>query len=556
MPPPPPPTQGLNLEVPALAAPKKAASQLAATPTPAPQPVRFLANNVSISVSSPVSPVDQPSPPALAAPAPPQSHARTLKTASTAPSTSAAATAAASTTNVNTNTPTPTDSPEATAAIASIAAIAMRRLVLRRIFSGWRWHAKNRHYKKLAGAKDEQIMYLLSKLDESSAKRVTFCQRARARRLLVHWRAATRIEKEQKRVEAAVVAIASQRLQARVLRAWREAARDAAAERDSTTRAASHRDASVLGKAMRAWLQRTADAKRRARDSRARRLHGALCAWRYASHLEARGNEVARMAGEKRAATVRGVIQAWRQAAARAKDLDALDRQMALQAARRRLVGSWQAWRRTAHARVSRRLLEQAVFSIETIKELYADNKRLAKVLDASLSVAEQVGRLRAASDENEKLLRRVLSIVEQPFGGSSRGRVSSRQKRADAGASEEARCPEVFKRLAAGKRERGGNHERRGGGGDGCDGRGGRDADDDCRRGGGTGTGRGEASGKGPGDDGDECTRDPMQTMALETFSALMSTTKTVCVDDAEFFALVAEVTRAFEQLGWRRCR
>jgi len=524
----------LDLEVPVLVAPKKKKpSQPGPTPTPASQPVRFLANNVSISVSSPVvPPVDRPYPPTLSDPAPPKNHECTPLPAPAAITTAPAVSAAPP-------TPIPTDSPDA---IASIAAIAMRRLALRRVFSSWRWYSKNRHYKKLAGAKDEQIMYLLSKLDESSAKRVVFCQRARARRLLSHWRATIQLQKEQKRVEATVVALASQRLQARVLGAWREAARAAAAERDSVTRAASHRNASVLGKAMRAWLQCTADAKRRARESQLRRLHGALCAWRYASHLEARGNEVARMAGEKRAATVRGVIQAWRQAAARCRDLDALDRRMALQEARRSLVGSWQAWRRTAHARVSHRLLEQAVFSIENIKELYADNKRLAKVLDASLSVAEQVGRLRAASDENEKLLRRVLSIVEQPFGGSSRGRVSSRQKRADAGASEEARCPDVFKRLA-GKRERGGDHERRGGGVDGSGGSGGSG-----------GTGRGEASVKGLGDDGDDCTCDT-QAMALETFSARM-TTKTVCVDDAEFFALVAEVTRAFEQLGWRRCR
>ena len=489
-------------------------------PAANPQPVRFLANNVSISVSSPatVPPVDQSTPrPAPTFPVAPRdtTYPTPLNTKEQGVS--------------NTPSPAVPSAPRDDVVRAPRAARRLERLALRRLFTSWRGHAKQRHYKRLASAKDEQIVYLLSKMEEASSKRIVFCQRARGRRLLAHWRAYVGERQAQRNAEHTASALAARTLQAHVLHAWQDETHRAARERASNSRAWSHHATTLLRRAMTYWAIHAAAAARRNREAKARRLHLTLCAWRYTSRMQANEATAQCIAQMRRDTTISSAVDVWRRAVARSKDLEAIDRLQEERVERRRLAATWQAWRNSTYDRVASRLLDQAVFSIETIRELFADNTRLAKLLDTSIGITEQVAQLRASSDVNEALLRRILALIERPLG------VSSRKHSGSAIMEDRKNCPEVFRRLAAGgKRDLPERRE--------C-----QDCQEyrepDAER----------ASGTVETTERGENIVSPTRSRVKFSSGRLSAClTTTVCVGDGEFFSVAKELTRAFERLGW----
>lgn len=399
------------------------------------QPVRFLANEISISVSSPAS-VAPPVAPGQAVPPGPTSS----------PPPSAALPLIDSEQSVE---PPSRDQGACAVPLASkranLAAVVRRldQSVARRLFASWRWHARQRHWKKLAHAKDEQIMFLLSKLEESQSNGVAYCHRQRGRRLLAHWRAFVEQRRTQRQAEASVISSSLAKLRSRALHGWRVASRLHIAERQ----AAEHRTTNVLKTCMTAWTQHAAAAVQRENNRQSRLLQTALSNWQYAARLKARETHAAQFATRRLAKLTTLVFDDWRRASNHSRDLQRKEQTFIYRIAARLLARTLSSWHAAMHDRIACRLLEQGVFAIETVRSLMIDNRRLAKLVDANLSVNDQVSQLRAASDVNEKLLRRVLALIERPFashGGKRAGRIAVDD------------CPDVFRRLASGaKRER-----------------------------------------------------------------------------------------------------
>ena len=333
----------------------------------------------------------------------------------------------------------------------------------------------------------------------------------------------------QRNAEHTASTLPARTLQVRVLRAWQEETHHAARERASISRAWSHHATTLLRRAMTYWAIHGAVAARRNREAKERRLHVMLCAWRYASRMQANKAVAQRIAQTRRDRTIRSAMDTWRREISRSKELEAMDRLQEERVERRRLATTWQAWRNGTHDRVASRLLDQAVFSIETIRELFADNTRLAKLLDTSLGVTEQVAQLRASSDVNEALLRRILALIERPLG------VSSRKHSRSAIMDDRKNCPEVFRRLAAsGKRDL---PERQ-------------DCQDcqeyrepDAERASGT---------VDETESGDNIVSATWSRVKFSSGRLSACPTTTVCVGDGEFFSVAKELTRAFERLGW----
>lgn len=405
--------------------------------SPQPQPVRFLANEISISVSSPAS-VGPPAAPPLPPSSPPSNALPPVDPKnSTGPSTRDQSVSVVPV------------APEG----ANLAAV-IRRLdqsIARRLFMAWRWHARQRHWKRLAHAKDEQIMFLLSKLEESQSRGITYCHRQRARRLLACWWAFVERRRAQRRAEAEAVSASLVKLQSRFVQGWRAATRIRIAERQ----AERHHATVVLQACMVAWRRHAVAAAERAKNMETRQKTRTLFVWLYAARLKAREARAAVMAADRTTNLATLAFENWRRETSRSRDLHRKEQTFDRRSSARLLFRILSSWHAAMHDRIACRLLEQGVFAIETIRSLILDNRRLAKLVDASLLVNDQVSQLRAASDINEKLLRRVLALVERPFGPHAAKRASK------IGTDD---CPDVFRRLASGeKRERRASREEAG---------------------------------------------------------------------------------------------
>lgn len=480
------------------------------------QPVRFLANEISISVSSPAgvgaSAPSVPSAPLPSGPSPPPAPMRHIDSNQcNAPSTREQGVSVV---------------PVVAEGMSLASAIhRLHGLILRRLFASWRWHARQRHWKKLAHAKDEQIMFLLSKLEESQSRGVAYCHRQRGRRLLASWSAFVEQRRAQRQAAANAIASSLARIQLHALQRWRDATRQSAAER----RAAQHHSTSVLTACMAVWTQHAAASSQRVKNASTRQLRMAVYVWQYAARLKARETRAAQMAAASRAKLATSVFDEWRREAIRSRDLQGMDQAFARRAAVRLLARTLSSWHAAMHDRIACRLLEQGVFAIETVRSLLIDNRRLAKLVDASFSVNDQVSQLRAASDVNERLLRKVLALIERPYASP----VTKRPGRTVV----DDDCPDVFRRLASGgKRGRRVSRE---------------DVDD------GEQDARIRAVKAAMSDDGHvaEVTSVGKPCKAGEkTWPKLgCLATTVVSVSEGEFFSLLRQVNAAFvEELGW----
>ena len=280
-------------------------------------------------------------------------------------------------------------------------------------------------------------MFLLSRLEESQSRGIAYCHRQRGRRLLAAWRAFVDRCKAKRQIEFNAVAFSREKLKSRALQAWRDATKLAILGRQ----AAQHRTTVVLKAALTAWTIHANAVARMVHNASLRQMHVALAAWKYAARLEASTARATLLAATRRTRLLSQLFDRWRLEAVRSKHLQSMEQQICIDRNTNLLDRLLRSWHAAMHDRIACRLLEQGVFAIETIRSLLTDNRRLAKLVDASLSVSEQVSDLKAASDVNEKLIRKVLALVERPSAAHTIKRTGFDD------------CPEVFRRLASGKK-------------------------------------------------------------------------------------------------------
>jgi hypothetical protein len=405
------------------------------------------------------------------------------------------------------------------------------RLTLWRCLVSWRWHAKQKHWKKLAHAKDEQIVFLLSKLEEAQSRGIGYCRRQRLRRILGVWISYAQYRKERREDQERASAFADARRRSRVFSAWKRVAEGAVVARQRERDAVDHHEAALVAGCLASWKRRAADAAERSREWKKKTLILTLCAWRYAAGLRRGEEEAVRRAKARAGRLLSSACVGWRRESLRSRRLQEMEDGIASRASASLLFRTFAVWHAHMHDSVRRRLLEQGIFSIETIRGLVDDNKRLTSLINTSLSVTEQVAHLREASEAQQRLLTAVLDRLSLD---RRMGRLQPNERRGISHPRVPRDCPDVFLRLAYGKN----NETRR------------------EREAGGTDKGT-VASGEGG-------VRSPHATKAILAVSNNKNAssekhlgslvTSVVSVHEADFFAVLRRVDQAFDELGWVR--
>jgi len=402
--------------------------------SPLPQPLRFLANSVSISVNG-TSKQEQKSSEVKAG-------TDGEKKAETAVDTCSQRTMVAS------------------CACGTEIHLKLERLfslsIQRRCFSEWRRQKSKRHWKKIAWAKDEQIVHLLDKLEESVGRMVMYCRKQKKRRLLRFWRGYVGFKRHQYAIEAKADAFSSLKVKSHVYRRWRMMATQGAWYRDMESHAQDQYHTALRFQCFRMWYgeiqlthTKNLEASRMECSKKKDFLLLFLAAWKHAQRVESVGRRVKQKVD---LSVKQSVFGFWNQRTKRRKKCYELEVKIDEEKNSAVLARAYRVWHSSMEKSVMSRLLRQCIFSIHMIQSLYVDNRRLASIVDSGRWGEEQIELLHAAADMLREEKQNLQSILNQfPWSRDRRlCQPRSVQSRKNSTKNvDDTSCPEVFLRLS-----------------------------------------------------------------------------------------------------------
>jgi hypothetical protein len=339
--------------------------------------------------------------------------------------------------------------------------LLLNRFALQRSFGSWRWHARQRYWKKLCHAKDDQIMFLLSKVEESQHRGVAYCQRQRRKRIFGFWRLYLQHRKDRNMARTNAVAVFHARLQMRSFQRWRKAADRVMFLRKVQDDVDCRHARLILAQYYTSWRRRVTEIRRTLQLHNNKVLYLAFCAWRYGVNLIGAEAKAKSATSLRLTGTVLSVFSGWLQALRRSQEMNSVEATIMKKDRLSKMGRAFAGWHGTMHLSVRRRLLEQSIFSIHTIDRLVADNKHLAVLVEGSLSAADQAMQLREASEilrQEKETLQALLSQVRPLLPGFRSAKCGNNVRVRDVPSKQKQMqsCPDVFLRLYSGqKREK-----------------------------------------------------------------------------------------------------
>lgn len=330
--------------------------------------------------------------------------------------------------------------------------------IQRRCFLEWRRQQNKKQWKRISRAKDEQIIHLLDKLEDSMSRFVMYCRKQKRRRLLRFWRGYVAFKRHEYDIEAKSDVFFALKLKSRVFRQWRVMTMEAALYRDMESNAQRRYQAALTIQCFRMWHEECQMS--RVRNQEATRMESLrkrtflrcfLAFWKHAHRIASLGRTTTQgiEQGLKRTA-----FEFWKTKTSQKKRWRDLQGKITTQRNARLCAHAYKEWHVSMEKSVMSRLLQQCVFSVHMIQNLFVDNTRLASIVDSGRWGEEQIQILHATADmlREEKLnLQQVLNqfpwskdrrLFQSRTVQPSPSRASTRKK--DPGP-----CPEVFLRLS-----------------------------------------------------------------------------------------------------------
>lgn len=401
--------------------------------SPLPQPLRFLANSVSISVNSP--------------------SKQESKSSEVKPVTD------------GTKTGETADTCSLRTMVASCACGTEMHLKLERLFSlsiqrrcffEWRRQQSKRHWKKISWAKDEQIVHLLDKLEESMSRMVMYCRKQKKRRLLRFWRGYVGFKRHRYAIEVKSDVFFALKVKSRVYRRWRMMAMQGAWYRDIESHAQDQFHMTLRLQCFRMWYAELQVSH--AKNLTASKMECSkkndflllfLAAWKHAQRLES----VGRIVKQKVELVVKqSVFVFWMQRTKKRKKCQELEVKIDEEKNTALLAQVYRVWHSSMERDMLSRLLRQCIFSIHMIQSLYVDNTRLASIVDSGRWGEEQIELLHAAASMLREEKQNLQHILNQ-FPWSRDRRICQPRvvmpRKNSIKKTDDTSCPEVFLRLS-----------------------------------------------------------------------------------------------------------
>ena len=293
----------------------------------------------------------------------------------------------------------------------------------------------------MSHAKDEQICYLLTKMEHASLKMVHYCLKQRKRRLFRFWRVYNGYRKRKQLLEEKARDFFVVKRQSQVYRLWRrfvfEKSLKYIREMQVEKRCSMH----MLSRCVQGWRDATAHqqtieqhVESKVREALRKNFVLSFQLWSYESWI----SRTERRIGEQHVRTIsQYVVSLWRHHALESKRLQCMEEIVVNQMSRYVLDGVYFAWKTYCRDQLELRLLKQNIFAMEMIKQLHEDNTRLAKIVDSGVWGDEQINLLHAAAHVLREEKNNLQKVLNQ-FPWSKDRRLAPSHD-----------CPEVFLRLS-----------------------------------------------------------------------------------------------------------
>lgn len=334
--------------------------------------------------------------------------------------------------------------------------------IQRRIFTEWRLQNTKKQWKRISRAKDEQIIHLLDKLEDSMVRMVMYCRKQKRRRMLRFWRAYGVFKRHKREIEAKAELFFALKMKSQMIRRWRALAMQERWYHGVEERAHARYHVSLQYQCFKMWRGETCISHRRnivamgmnsAREKTC--LLHIMAGWRHVHRIQTLGYTVASAYDE---GLKRAFLQSWWQETYRSRKCSEIHTRLSKQRNAALLSRAFNGWHADMERCVMSRLLQQCVFSIHMIQNLFIDNTRLASIVDSGRWGEEQIQLLHAAASTlREEKLNLQLVLNQFPwskdrrlFPSSSRNIPScspAKQRVSDTKTKE--RIPEVFLRLS-----------------------------------------------------------------------------------------------------------
>lgn len=346
--------------------------------------------------------------------------------------------------------------------------------VQRRCFGEWRWQQRKNQWKRISRAKDEQIVYLLDKLEDSMFRIVAYCRTQNKRRLLKFWRSYIVYMRRKNAIEAKADAFFALKTKSKVWRRWRAMAIEARWCRQIEARARHRHQISLKWSCLQSWRDQRClalDRMFQAVQMNSARTEGFLvqviAVWK---HFHKVGSMERRIQRRNQKEMICSFFEYWKWEVSYRKNLCRVEKKASAKNSVHILARMFRGWHATMERGIICRLLQQCIFSIHMIQNLFVDNTRLASIVDTGRWGEEQIELLHAAASmlrEEKVCLQNVLnqfpwSKDRRLFSSSSsRGvkgsqtpsspcyRTSLTKKGIGSQRRADAACPDVFLRLS-----------------------------------------------------------------------------------------------------------
>jgi hypothetical protein len=293
----------------------------------------------------------------------------------------------------------------------------------------------------MSHAKDEQICYLLNKMEHAALKMVHYCLKQRKRRLFRFWRVYNGYRKRKHLVEEKARDFFVVKRRSQVFRLWRRLTFEKSLECMREVQLEKRWSMQMLSRCLQGWRDATAHAQviekhveSKVREDLQKNIVLSFQIWSYESWISRAEKKI----HEQHVRTIsQYVVSLWRHHTQESKRLQRMEEHVVNQRSRYILDSVYFSWKSYCRDQLELRLLKQNIFAMEMIKQLHEDNTRLAKIVDSGAWGDEQINLLHAAAHVLREEKNNLQKVLNQ-FPWSKDRRLAPSHD-----------CPEVFLRLS-----------------------------------------------------------------------------------------------------------
>ncbi|KAI8109804.1 hypothetical protein M9434_001083 [Picochlorum sp. BPE23] len=326
---------------------------------------------------------------------------------------------------------------------------------LKRIaFQFWRIYNTKRRWKKVVQLKDDQICFLMHKLDGAASRPIVYCKRQRLRRIFHHWTVYCVTKRCSRQQGIKAEAFHSRKSLARLFSIWRHVSAESILELTQERRSSFKWQSITLSKSLKAFrqsLQRPQIASYQYEMSACMRRHRlaylSVCALIYSSKLSRSERHIKCKKDHNRR---QSAFSVWRNVTQDSVHWARLNKEASKTYSDRVLAKAFYGWCGLVDGSNFMTLLEQNVFAIHAIEQLYSDNVRLAKIVDGGAWGDHQIELIQSATNvlrEEKETLKKILN--QFPWSRDRRLLRKTEQRKQISHEKRSSPCPDVFLRLS-----------------------------------------------------------------------------------------------------------